>query len=417
MSSTALSIDVPAEISQTAHTVVPPADSRSETFHRRKVYLLALGHLVNDSYTGYLSPLLPILMEQMKFPLSRAGILASVLSASTSLLQPIYGTLNDRLGRRFFVFLGPLISGIFICSLGYVPSYWLLIPLLIICGTGSATFHPSAAALVNRLSGPRKEWGMSLFVTAGNWGHSLAPLLAVPVVTHFGLKALPLMVFPAMFVSLLLFKRLPKSDGAAVHFQRLSFSEETNSRLRPLFLHLIISMLRSLLILGFGNFLPLYMRSQGHSFFLSGATTTVFLSVGSIGALMSGHLAARADRRRIIFFSLLAAMPLLLSFIFFSGILSLFALGASGILLYFSFPLNIVMAQELFPQRASTVAAMMIGLSWGTAGLMMTPLGFFAEKVGLQTALLILTVAGLFAATAASFLPKDSARVRREHQK
>jgi FSR family fosmidomycin resistance protein-like MFS transporter len=382
----------------------------------------------------------------MHFPLSKAGMLASVLTASTSLLQPVFGAFNDRLGRRLntdfmdahgkktflqslpiffrlhtfmpseylFVFLGPLITGIFICSLGFIPSYWLLVPLLMLCGTGSAIFHPSAAAMVSRLSGDRKEWGMSLFVTAGNWGHSIAPLLVVPVATYLGLKTLPVLIFPAVFVALLLFRRLPEPDAAPVQLTNFPHGREIRSRLRPLFLHLAISILRSLMISGFGTFVPLYMRSHGHTFFLSGATTTVFLSIGSIGALVSGKLAARGDRRRIIMFSLVAATPLLLSFVHFSGPLALLALAASGMLLYFSFPLNIVMAQELFPARASTIAALMIGLSWGTAGLMMTPFGFFAEKVGLQNALLVLASAGIVAASVASFLPEDNARLRRE---
>jgi hypothetical protein len=76
-------------------------------------------------------------------------------------------------------------------------------------------------------------------------------------------------------------------------------------------------------------------------------------------------------------------------------------------LLYFSFPLNIVMAQQLYPHRASMVSALMIGVSWGTAGLLMTPLGFIAEKVGLHSALMTLAVSGVIAAFIASFLPKD----------
>jgi FSR family fosmidomycin resistance protein-like MFS transporter len=169
------------------------------------------------------------------------------------------------------------------------------------------------------------------------------------------------------------------------------------------------------MISGFGTFLPLYMRSHGHSFFLSGATTTVFLSIGSIGALISGHFAPRVDRRRIIMFSVLGAMPLLLSFIYFSGPIALLALAVSGVLLYFSFPLNIVMAQELFPRRASTIAALMIGLSWGTAGLLMTPVGYLAEKIGLQNALMGLAVCGVLAASAAWFLPEDNVRFRRQN--
>ncbi|MDZ7288813.1 MAG: MFS transporter [candidate division KSB1 bacterium] len=380
----------------------------SRIFQRGLVYLIACGHFVNDVYTGFLSPLLPLLMERMQFPLSRAGMLASVLSASSSLSQPIFGALNDRFNRRFFVFLAPLISGVFICSLGYIPVYWMLIPILLLCGLGSAIFHPSAAAMVGRVSGNRKEWGMSLFVTSGNFGHSLAPLLVVPVVTYFGLRKLPLLIFPAILMAFMLFRRLPEPETLLVQPKFFLSGRQRHSPRLPLFLHFAISVLRSLVISGFGTFIPIYMHAHGYSLFSAGATITVFQAIGAIGALLSGHFAARFDRRRIIMFSLLAAVPLLVSFVYFPGTLTLLALALSGILLYFSFPLNVVMAQELYPHRASMVSALMIGVSWGSAGLMMTPLGFIAEKAGLQNALLALALIGVLAGLIASFLPKKA---------
>jgi MFS transporter, FSR family, fosmidomycin resistance protein len=414
--STAISSDAITEIApghpapSSKRTEISSAD-KPGTFQRGSVYLIASGHFVNDTYTGFLSPLLPLLMERLQFPLSRAGMLASVLSASTSLLQPIFGALNDRFGKRFFVFLGPLITGFFICSLGYAPSYQTLIPLLLLCGLGSAMFHPSAAAMVSRVSGQRKEWGMSLFITAGNIGYAMSSLFVVPVVMALGFRATHLLILPSLVVALMLFRRLPQPRLLPVALKNFLGDGDARRQRKSLLLHLVISMLRSVMITGFGTFIPVYMRSRGHSFFSSGATVTIFQSIGAIGSLLSGHFAARVDRRRIIIFTLWGATPLLVSFVYFPGWLALVALALSGILLYFSFPLNIVMSQELFPHRASMVSALMIGVSWGTAGLMMTPLGFIAEQVGLQTALLALPLIGLAAGGIASFLPKEQVKL------
>jgi FSR family fosmidomycin resistance protein-like MFS transporter len=391
--------------SETATARIAARDHR--IFQRGPVSLIATGHFVNDAYTGFLAPLLPLLMERLQFPLSRAGMLASVLSASTSLAQPIFGVINDRFNRRFFVFLGPLISGIFICSLGYAPSYGMLIVLLLFCGLGSAIFHPSAAATVSRVSGSRKEWGMSLFITFGNIGHAVSPLLVVPVVLYFGFQAVPILIFPAIVIAFLLFRQLPRSEILPGHPHAVQRHRGRQGQRLTLTLHLVISMLRSVIISGFGTFIPVYMHARGHSLFSAGVTVTVFQSIGAMGSLLSGHFAARFDRRRIIIITLLASGPLLAGFIFFSGWLALLALALSGILLYFSFPLNVVMAQALYPHRSSMVSALMIGVSWGVAGLLMTPLGFIAEEVGLQSALLTLTFIGTLAALLASLLPKE----------
>jgi len=402
-------------LSADTFTETVPAEPSAKTtakngagvFQRRLVYLIATGHFVNDAYTGLLSPLLPLLMERLNFPLSRAGILASILSASTSLSQPIFGALNDRMNRRFFVFLGPLLTGVFICSLGYAPSYALLIILLLLCGLGSAIFHPSAASMVSRISGHRKEWGMSLFITSGNIGHAMSPLFVVPLAMYLGLQALPLLVFPALLIALLLFRQLPQPAALPMPAKDSSQNGRLKNQRRLRSLHVSISILRSVMITGFNTFIPVYMHSRGHSLFAAGLTTTIFQFIGALGSLLSGHLAARVERRRLIIVTLLAAAPLLAGFIYFSGGVALLALAVSGILLYFSFPLNIVMAQELYPHRASMVSALMIGVTWGLAGLFMTPLGFIAEKVGLQNALSTLAICGIVAAALAVFLPKE----------
>lgn len=375
-------------------------------FQRGPIHLLAAGHFVNDAYTGLLSPLLPLLMERLQFPLSRAGILASVLSASTSLLQPIFGALNDRFNRRFFVFWGPLLSGVFICSLGYAPTYAVLIVLLLLCGLGSAIFHPSAATMVSRVSGQRKEWGMSLFVTSGNIGHALSPLFVVPLALALGLHALPLLIFPALIIAALLFRQLPQPATLPMPVKNFSRNGSSQPHRVLLSLHLVICILRSVMITAFSTFIPVYMHAKGHSLFAAGVTITIFQSIGAIGSLFNGYVVARVERRRIIIASLFAAAPLFAGFIYFSGWPALVSLALSGILLYFSFPLNIVMAQELYPHRSSMVSALMIGVSWGIAGLLMTPLGFIGEKVGLSTALLTLAICGIVAAFLATFLPK-----------
>jgi len=402
-----LSSAIEAEIVSPQIIATAAMQNARDAFQRRCVYFIAVGHFFNDAYAGFLSPLLPILMERLDFSLSRAGILASVLSAATSLAQPIFGAINDRFNRRVFVFLGPLLTGIFMCSLGYATSYEMLIPLLLCCGLGSAMFHPAAAAMVSRLGGSRREWSMSLFISSGNIGHAMSPLFVVPVVLYWGFPALPVLIFPVLMITFLLFRRLPEPQTLPILSRDRTNGKDRGNQRLALFLHLAISILRSVMITGFGTFIPVYMHARGHSLFSAGATTTIFQCIGAMGALLSGHFATRVDRRRMIIFTLLAAAPLLASFVYFSGGPALLGLALSGILLYFSFPLNIVMAQELYPHRSSMISALMIGVSWGVAGLFMTPLGFIAEKVGLSSALLTLTAIGFVAAFIAAFLPKD----------
>lgn len=384
-----------------------PSPARPD-FDHKMVLLLAGGHFVIDSYTGYLAPLLPILMAEMKISLAAAGVLATILSASTSLPQPIYGVLNDSFGKRFFVYLGPLVTAVFMCHIGFASSFTLLVALLALCGTGSASFHPAAAAMVGRLGGSRRGLAMSIFVTAGNFGHSIGPLVVVPVATSLGLRGLPLLIVAAAAASFLLYRHVPEVAAGRETRVKVDWRRLPWPRFRQLGLLQFVAVVRSSVVTGYATFLPVYMHQQGLSLFSAGATATLFLGIGSLGGLAGGHLSDYFTRQRVMRISMAATVPLLLGFFYFAGAFRFVCLAAGGLALYSSLPLNVVMAQELFPRQTGTVAALMIGFAWGLGGLLLAPLGVAAEHFGLKPTLIGLALLTLLAAIAV-FLISDEA--------
>ncbi len=56
-------------------------------------------------------------------------------------------------------------------------------------------------------------------------------------------------------------------------------------------------------------------------------------------------------------------------------------------ILLFTIPVNVVMAQELVPSQAGTVSALMMGCAWGMAGLVFIPLtGWVSDHFSMQAA-------------------------------
>jgi FSR family fosmidomycin resistance protein-like MFS transporter len=381
-----------------------PTDS---SFQRNNILLLSSGHVVTDAFTGFLPPLLPLLITQMNISLAGAALLATILSTSTSLLQPIYGMINDAMGKRYFVYLGPVMTGFFICMLGFTNSYTVLVIMLALCGTGSAAFHPSAAALVGKLGGARKSLAMSIFVTAGNLGHSMSPLIVVPVATVLGLKGLPVLIVFGALQSFLLFRLVPKGAAREKKINaRFNWRNVSLPRFRALGLLQLIAVSRAFVITGLGTFLPIYMNQQGTPLFWAGATGTLFHGIGSLGGLIGGHWGDKLNRNRFMQLPLFLAVPLLLGFFYFDGAIRFFCLAIGGIALYISLPLNVVLAVELFPKNAGTMAALMIGFSWGVGGLLLTPFGVAAERFGLETAMIALIAFLLIAVLSAFLLPQ-----------
>jgi MFS family permease len=73
-----------------------------------------------------------------------------------------------------------------------------------------------------------------------------------------------------------------------------------------------------------------------------------------------------------------------------------------GLVLLFTIPVNVVMAQELAPTQGGTVSALMMGFGWGMAGLIFIPLtGWVSDHVSMQaafTGLIMFPLAGFFLA-------------------
>jgi len=69
--------------------------SAPSVFETGKVATLAAVHFIHDTFTSFIAPLLPLLIEKLGLSLTLAGSL-SVFSGLPSLFNPFLGVLADR---------------------------------------------------------------------------------------------------------------------------------------------------------------------------------------------------------------------------------------------------------------------------------------------------------------------------------
>ena len=81
---------------------------------------------------------------------------------------------------------------------GLATSPLMLGAILVVGSLGSAAFHPTAAAIVNRVGGARRGTSMSVHVTGGAMGNAIAPMLFAPYAQYVGLSWTPLLAVPAL---------------------------------------------------------------------------------------------------------------------------------------------------------------------------------------------------------------------------
>jgi len=142
----------------------PPS---APAFDLRTLSLTTAAHFLNDIHYAFLAPLLPLVVAKFNLTLTLAGLLASILNASSAISQPVFGAFADQMRRRVFVVLGPTLTVAAMGLVGLAPSYEVLVVLLLIAGTGTSSFHPQGASTAGYASGPRQGTGLSRFVAGG----------------------------------------------------------------------------------------------------------------------------------------------------------------------------------------------------------------------------------------------------------
>ena len=379
----------------------------AESYSKKALYL-ALGHFVTDLYPGFLPALLPLLIEKFQFSYTRASLLAMFMGFSTSLTQPVFGYLADKLGGRWLIIFGPAVGGLCLSLVGLANSYLFLVFLLILGGLGVASYHPEAAALSASLSGRQRTLGMSLFMLGGNLGVGLGPFLILGITLSLGLDWSFLSSPPALVMAWILYKHAPLSPESPPMAPASRLPLERSPKGRPYHLIFLLSLvvLRVMAAASLTAFLPTIQRLRGFSLIAAGSSFTVFMACGALGGLTGGILSDRVGRKPIILASFLLIIPAFLAFLLFRGPLSFLILAILGFLFFLSEPACIVLAQEMAPQKARTASGLVMGMAWGMAGLGVLGTGALADFVGIERALsylLLLPIGGL---ALSFFLPR-----------
>ena len=371
--------------------------------------LFCLAHFWVDFYSSALGVLQPLLIARYGFSFTQAGILGGTLSFSSSVTQPLYGMLADRFHTRHFTVLAPAMAGIFISFLGFAPSYPVLLAMVFLAGAGMAAFHPHASSnATNNLRGSKAR-AMAVFISSGTLGLAIGPTVFSFFTGRYGLHGAAAVAVPGVAVTLLLLPLLKPERRLEMDGVRPGFDwAPLRAVWRPMLLLYMLVFLRSVVQITFTQFLPLYLQTQrGYSLRAASWTLSLYLVGGAFGGVAGGNLADRFGGKRVIMASMIGSAPLLALFLFTTGLPSAIGLFLGGLMLLFTIPVNVVMAQNLAPTQMGTVSALMMGFGWGMAGMIFIPLtGWISDHYSMQTAFTLLLAFPVMGIALAAMLPK-----------
>lgn len=382
-----------------------------------KIGVLSLAHMFNDLYSNYLPQLFPFLVVLSPgFTATRATILVSAFTFTSSMVQPLFGYFLDRKGKRWLVHVGTLWMAVLLSLTGWVDNYWLMVFLAALAGLGTAAFHPQASTMVNVLSGDYKAVMLSFFVAFGNVGFALGPLLLVPLFEAYGLRATAVTVIPGFLVAVLLYFFAPGNSelsGPVPEFSAVIQSLKSSTRELAAIIGVIA--IRSLSYSGMLAILPLYFKSQNLSNIAASHLLTIMLFAGAVGGLLGGFLSDYYGRKQLIVGSLLLSSPLFFAFFYTQGALSMIFLALAGAALLSSFSVTVVAAQEAIPDNKALAAGLTMGFAGGIGGLAVILIGRIGDRWGLAAAIFVLFLLPLAAGLVALLMKgRPAARLQRQ---
>lgn len=383
--------------------------------------LLVLGHVVTDTTQGALPALLPLLKEVHKLSYAEAGALVMTMNLTSSVIQPLFGHLTDRWNLRWLVPAGVAVSGLGFGLIGLAPGYISILGAVVFCGLGVASFHPESFKAVLISSESRKVVGVSWFMVGGNLGMALGPILVTAYCAWLGLQGVALFVIPGLFTAGLIlayWRRLAKRNhGSPSDEPETPALQSLRSRLKPLSILISAVTLRSCIHAGIATFVPFYYVSVlGGDPLAVGKLLTTFLAAGVVGTLLGAPLAEKMGPKRFFVVSVALVTPLMLGLLQTDGFWLYALMAVMGAILLSSWSPVMVMGQQIMPDRAGTVAGLLVGFGLGTGGVGAAVMGVIADHYGVATVLYIVAALPVLASLVSVFIPSshpgDAARAK-----
>jgi MFS transporter, FSR family, fosmidomycin resistance protein len=342
------------------------------------IAVMTASHFINDNFTSLLTPLQPAITEKFGITLADTGTLVAILAFVGSVSQPLFGMLGDRVDRRLLAAAGPVLAAIGMTLMGYAPSFLILGFLIALGGIGSAIFHPSGAAFVAANSNMEKR-GLfaSIFSAGGTAGLALGPLTA----TALGLQGIIWLMPLGLVMGIVSYLLTPSSNpGSRRAVGWRDYVDTFSGPIRTLW---GISVLRSLSTVTYGSLIPFVFKGKESDLVIA-VTLAVFSLASAIGGIIGGQISDRVGRTKVLRSSIGFLIPLfaLLVFVTPSSIglvpfmLLAFIVGGAA---NATIPVAVVAAQEYAPGKTATTSALMMGFSWGTAGVLYKLVAEFAE--------------------------------------
>jgi MFS transporter, FSR family, fosmidomycin resistance protein len=355
---------------------------------------LSAAHLLNDMMQSLVPSIYPIIKTAYSLDFAQVGMITFMFQITACILQPLVGMYTDKNPLPYSLVAGMGFTLVGLITLGMASNYPFLLLGAALVGTGSAIFHPEATKMARYASGGQHGLAQSLFQVGGQAGGAAGPLLAAFIVVPSGQRSLVFLSAVALLAMAVLYQvvRMSLTAGLGAARAKPKAPATAAGTLSQRDVAIAVGILVVLMFsknaytASFNSFYTFYLIE---TFKVSVPTSQmmlfVFMAATALGTLVGGPLGDRIGRRRIIWFSILGALPftLLLPYVnlFWTGILTV----VISLIMASAFGAILVYAMELLPNRIGFIGGLFYGLSFGLGGISAALLGQIADATSIAT--------------------------------
>jgi FSR family fosmidomycin resistance protein-like MFS transporter len=359
--------------------------------------LIALSgaHLLNDLIQSMIPAMYPLIKETYALDFAHVGLITLAFQVTSSLLQPVLGYVTDHKPWPYAMVGGMCSTLAGLLGLAFAPNYATVLVAAGLVGLGSAVFHPEATRMARHAAAGQHGFAQGIFQIGGHAGYAMGPLLAALIVVPRGQQSLAWVSVVALIAMVLMawtgtrYAEMRRSQAAAAASSGKSSGATAPALpagqvLLAMAILIVILFSKNAYTAAFTSYYTFYLIEQfGVSVQLSQIMLFLYLFVGAFGVIVGGMVGDRVGRHRIIWISILGALPfaLLLPYadLFWTGVLSVII----SLIMASAFASILIYAIDLVPHRVGLVGGLFYGLAFGLGGLAAAALGLLADKIGI----------------------------------
>lgn len=364
---------------------------------------LSFGHFILDMYAAILIPLYPFIAQRLEINLATISLVIAIGHSVSSILQPVWGYISDRIQKRFFMFWGLIFASVFV-PLGYIaPNAFVLTLCLILGMAGNAFYHPQTTSIIKDFYKENIELSkaIGIFLGLGTIGYAIAPYLSTFIVEKFGFNFIYIGIIGIITAFLLLFFTPVIKKEKTENSQNFLSSLKEIIKNKTCMLLILLTILKACLIMSYGTYIPFLLKQYNFQITHTGFIMTAFFIAGGLSMIIASKIEKFIKLKGMIILSYLPLLPLTLLAIISLGyykILSVILFVATGFFILLAAGCVLAKSQKLIPNSTGTISGIIQGFTLAVGSLLLIPLGLFGQHAGVsQVLILVSALAGLSA--------------------